>query len=321
MLASVGGSTGRQDETDVTLAAAWRLAYVMTGDEVAAGHALRSALATELSWLGPPTTLEMLCSVYREAEAVAEASDARMPPAGDEAVWRLPAPERAALWTAAEGFSRSDASLVLSLPPTAVAARCEAAHRRLCPTVERTCDAADRHRSGHVRRCLPCARLAQDAARVDAVLRRLAAPMPKDLSDLADIDRAARIAVSGRHVLGDIDAEAEPATDADPSVPEPVAGPATPSTPPPGRSRRHQPAHRRHAPANTPAGRPRHKLQVALGASIMALLIAGLAGLGAAAGQHGPVAGASHPARTVGYSSHAHTGTPTIPACVGDSCR
>jgi hypothetical protein len=123
------------DATAADLAAAWRLAFAVCGERTGADAAAEAAVAAQVSWLGPPSPIELLSATYREAEPLGLAA----PTAGSadpllDAWWSLPMDQRAALWLhVADKRSSTVAAAILSLAPGAVTSLADAAQDRLVP--------------------------------------------------------------------------------------------------------------------------------------------------------------------------------------------
>lgn len=121
------------DATPADLAAAWRLAYAICGDAAAADAAAEAAVAAQVSWLGPPSPVELLNATFREVEPLVPPTTLR--DGGDaflHAWWTLPVDQRAALWLrVADGRSSEIAAAMLALAPGAVVSLAESAESRL----------------------------------------------------------------------------------------------------------------------------------------------------------------------------------------------
>lgn len=121
------------DATAADLAAAWRLAYAVCGAADGADAAAEAAVAAQVSWLGPPSPVELLTATYREVEpaATTEWADGEVDPLLD-AWWSLPVDQRAALWLyRVEGRSSTVAAEILSMAPSAVVSLAESAQDRI----------------------------------------------------------------------------------------------------------------------------------------------------------------------------------------------
>jgi hypothetical protein len=123
------------DATAADLAAAWRLAFAVCGERTGADAAAEAAVASQVSWLGPPSPIELLSATYREAEplgSVASAANSADPLL--DAWWSLPMDQRAALWLRlADKRSSTVAAAILSLAPGAVTSLADAAQDQLVP--------------------------------------------------------------------------------------------------------------------------------------------------------------------------------------------
>lgn len=124
------------DATAADLAAAWRLAFAVCGEQTGADAAAEAAVAAQVSWLGPPSSIELLSATYREVEPIGLAAS----PDGDadplyDAWWGLPVDQRAALWLRlADNRSCTVAAEILSLAPGAVMSLADAAQDQLVPS-------------------------------------------------------------------------------------------------------------------------------------------------------------------------------------------
>ncbi len=124
-----------EDATALDLAAAWRLAYAVCGHAGAADAAAEAAVAAQVSWLGPPSSIELFTATFREAEPAANVA----PPLSDgdplvDAWWGLPVDQRAALWlSVADPRPSHVAAEILALAPGAVTSLADAAQDRVVP--------------------------------------------------------------------------------------------------------------------------------------------------------------------------------------------
>ncbi|MDQ2729311.1 MAG: hypothetical protein M3Y91_15950, partial [Actinomycetota bacterium] len=124
------------DATAADLAAAWRLAFAVCGEQTGADAAAEAAVAAQVSWLGPPSPIELLSATYREVEPIGfVASPPGMADPLHQAWWALPMDQRAALWLRlADNRSSTVVAEILSLAPGAVTSLADAAQDRLVPT-------------------------------------------------------------------------------------------------------------------------------------------------------------------------------------------
>ncbi|MDQ6838365.1 MAG: hypothetical protein M3137_08570 [Actinomycetota bacterium] len=123
------------DATAADLAAAWRLAFAVCGEQAVADAATEAAVASQVSWLGPPSPIELLSATYREVEPLLSSAT---PDGGSDPLltgwWALPMDQRAALWLrVAERRSSTLAAEILCLAPGAVTSLVDTAQDQLVP--------------------------------------------------------------------------------------------------------------------------------------------------------------------------------------------
>jgi hypothetical protein len=237
------------DATAADLAAAWRLAFAVCGEQSGADAAAEAAVAAQVSWLGPPSPIELLSATYREVEPIGFAAlpGSAADPLHD-AWWALPMDQRAALWLRlADKRSSTVVAEILSLAPGAVTSLADAAQDQMVPTpVSDACPSRadltayvagalpseERTVIGdHVPECDTCA----DRLGLVERLQSLGDPESGPVPIATDAGRLAldKYLLAGAEALDGDPIDEEPVQRREPTRPEPPVLPPAPVRPPP----------------------------------------------------------------------------------------
>ena len=236
------------DATAADLAAAWRLAFAVCGEKSGADAAAEAAVAAQVSWLGPPSPIELLGATYREVEPIGYASlPGSVADPLHDAWWALPMDQRAALWLRlADKRSSTVVAEILSLAPGAVTSLANAAQDQMVPDAASDACPTRADLTAYVAGSLPAeerAVIAEHVPGCDSCAHRLA--LVERLQSLGDPESgpvpiatdAGRLALDTYLLAGagawDGDLiDEEPVRRPDATPPEPPVSPPAPVAPP-----------------------------------------------------------------------------------------